>query len=402
MSGPLFPDVGVLALPYHNWGPVWLTPHYVLPRLGRYFHVMWLDAPRHWRQFRLARQVASESERSTPGFHVSRSRLPEFYRPGSLRRYLFARRVISAWKQLDRLGCTKRVLHLWHPRFEPALDVGRYDISAYHIDDEYSFSQTTERTTPQESRVLKRVNQVFAISPALMERKGGINPNLEFVPEGVDATLYTAPAAEPDDIAPIPHPRIGYTGALKRQLDWPLLKSLVMARPDWSFVFVGPRLVVPGLEGLVEEISRLPNVHMLGRKTANELAAYVQHFDVSIMPYVVNNYTNNIYPLKLHEYLASGRPVVGSPIRSLLDFNGVIELASSVDEWITALTAGLSPAATSAEAIAVRRAVAWQYDWGQLIHRIATVMADRLSPELAARVRAAGSDRGVSGASSHQ
>ncbi|MCI0591185.1 MAG: hypothetical protein L0Y67_06235 [Gammaproteobacteria bacterium] len=40
-----------------------------------------------------------------------------------------------------------------------------------------------------------------------------------------------------------------------------------------------------------------------------------------------------IYPLKLHEYLAAGRPVVSASIQTLLDFKHVVSLAGSVDEW---------------------------------------------------------------------
>jgi hypothetical protein len=45
--------------------------------------------------------------------------------------------------------------------------------------------------------------------------------------------------------------------------------------------------------------------------------------------------------MKLHEYLASGRPVVGSPIRSK-DFVHVIRLARTTDEWSTAQRHALS------------------------------------------------------------
>lgn len=45
------------------------------------------------------------------------------------------------------------------------------------------------------------------------------------------------------------------------------------------------------------------------------------------MPYRVNDYTKYIYPMKLHEYLAGGRPTVGSRIRSLEDFAGIVDLA---------------------------------------------------------------------------
>lgn len=313
-----------------------------------------------------------------PGFQIYQSPIPDFYRPQRIRDLLFRQRIASGWKRLERMGCSTRVLHLWHPRFEPALYARDFDLSVYHIDDEYSFSPNAPAVSPQEARVIKEVDQVFAISPALMERKQGLNDNLTFVPEGVDAGWYATPANEPSDLKSVPGPRIGYTGNLKQQLDWPLLLNLARRRPDWSFVFVGPRRPVPNFEDLIDELASYENVYMLGEKESSELAAYVQHFDVCVMPYNVDSYTENIYPLKLHEYLATGRPVVGSPIRSLIDFSEVISLASGLEDWLIALSDSLKPTLSSPSWIKKRQVVARRNDWQHLIRQMVTTILNKL------------------------
>ena len=53
-----------------------------------------------------------------------------------------------------------------------------------------------------------------------------INPHTTLVPHGVDYDRYATPVLEPTDIASIPRPRIGYSGFLKQQLNWPLLLQL--------------------------------------------------------------------------------------------------------------------------------------------------------------------------------
>src|SRR6202040_822700 len=111
-------------------------------------------------------------------------------------------------------------------------------------------------------------------------------------------------------------------------LDWPLLLKLTAAHPEWSFVFVGPRKGHAEIDQLLEQLSRQPNVYFLGGKATESLGGYPQHFDVCIMPYLPDDYTKYIYPLKMHEYLASGTPVVSTPIRSVLDFGNVVALAS--------------------------------------------------------------------------
>ena len=99
-----------------------------------------------------------------------------------------------------------------------------------------------------------------------------------------------------------------------------------------------------------------------------------------MLPYKVNDYTKYIYPLKLHEYLAGGKPIVGTPIRSLLEFAHVIKLASTQDEWSRAVTESLAPAAISIDQIEKRRSIARQFDWGPLVHDIARSMCNRLGP----------------------
>ncbi len=84
------------------------------------------------------------------------------------------------------------------------------------------------------------------------------------------------------------------------------------------------------------------NVFFLGAKASAEMPPYAQHFDVCIMPYRKDGYTKFIYPLKLHEYLAAGRPTVGTSIRSLQDFANVISLADTYGEWSTAIAEGLN------------------------------------------------------------
>jgi glycosyltransferase involved in cell wall biosynthesis len=173
---------------------------------------------------------------------------------------------------------------------------------------------------------------------------------------------------------------MGYVGIIKPQLDLALLAALAEHHRQWSFVLVGPQR--HGGEGtaLIQRLSQLPNVYFLGGKPVDALPAYVQHMDVCMLCYEVNEYTQFIYPLKLHEYLASGRPVVGSQIRSLQDFNHVIRLARTTEEWSTALNDMLAPANLSSAQVDARRHIARQYDWNTLVARIARTLCRRLGP----------------------
>jgi glycosyltransferase involved in cell wall biosynthesis len=107
--------------------------------------------------------------------------------------------------------------------------------------------------------------------------------------------------------------------------------------------------------------------------------------DVCMLCYEVNKYTRFIYPMKLHEYLASGRPVVGAPIRSLQDFADVIRLARTTEEWSTALNDMLAPTIHASPQVEARRRIARQYDWSTLVERIARTLCGRLGPSYVER-----------------
>jgi glycosyltransferase involved in cell wall biosynthesis len=378
------PEVGIVTLAPQTWHGPWRARQYLMNRLARLFPVVWVEPAREWRQFLEWRRPAFGAE---PSFAAGRTEsltlydpqwLPKLYRPPVAVELLERLRLARAARLLRRQGCRRIVLYLWRPEFAEALDRVPHDLSCYHIDDEYTYSAKEQPIAPDEERLIRRVGQVIIHSPALLAKKGRLNPHTLFVPNGVDYEAYATPRPEPADLRPIPHPRVGYTGIIKTQMDFSLLFDLARRHPAWSFVFVGPKGNVSGQKDLLAALERLPNVYLLGGRTVAELPAYVQHFDAGMLCYVVNDYTKYIYPLKMHEYLAAGLPVVGSPIRSVQDFAQVIALASGPDEWSRALAAALEPPARSPERVRARQEVARDHDWGRHAATIARAFCERL------------------------
>ena len=390
LNRTFLPDIGVLALVYHEWSSNWMTPHHVLTRLAQYFRVVWMNPAHEWRETWAGRRASTDATGlvTSPGFSVQNAEvwLPNLYYPQWLAHFTFDQRLRRARRLLVNQGCRKIILYIWHPQFKRSLLSIPFDLSCYHIDDEYSFSNVERSLDKDEAHLIETVDQVFIISPGLLEKKGMINPHTAFAPEGVDYNAYATPVAEPSDIALVPRPRIGYTGVLKKQLDWPLLLHLTQQHPEWSFVFVGPQAPHREIVDAFQELSRRRNVYFMGAKSVHDLTAYPQHFDACIMPYRADNYTKYIYPLKLHEYLASGRPIVATHIRSLHEFAGIISLADTSDEWSAAITAALDPKANTPECRTQRQAIAQKHDWQFLVEEIAMTIGRRLGQQVAERL----------------
>jgi glycosyltransferase involved in cell wall biosynthesis len=374
---------GIIALVPDNWHGIWMPRHHVLSRLAQYFEVVWMEPALGWRDYWLLRTPAAEKiqQRTASGFGLhlySPGRwLPEVYSPRRLGSWIRSERLRRARRFLADRGCEKIILYLWRPQFEWALDAIPVDLTCYHIDDEYTFSPTELPADPKEIRLLERVDQVIIHSRRLHEKKGRYNKNTLRVPNGVEFSSYSARTDVPADIGSIPRPRIGYVGVVKSQLDIDLLMRLALRNAGWSFVMVGPQGFLGDKKELLERFAALPNVYFLGNRLLDEIPAYMQAMDVCTMCYEVCDYTDFIHPLKLNEYLATGCPIVSSPIDSVLPLRDMLHIARDEAEWTAALGLAISDPDTPGPAT-IRQAEAARHDWGILVERIASQFRTRL------------------------
>lgn len=127
----------------------------------------------------------------------------------------------------------------------------------------------------------------------------------------------------------LPHGRAiaGFYGPIDDRLDWQLLKNVATLRPDWHWVLLGPDMTLNSTAQL-HELLQLKNVFWLGEKTVAETQAYIQHWQLVMLPYLVDK--NSVYiPAKLNEYLALDKPIVMT--KGLLKSKHFMPLCCQVD-----------------------------------------------------------------------
>ena len=378
-------QLGFIALASHDWNDQWLGRQQVMSRIAKRFHVVWSGPAHEWREIpgRLRSGPATEQPvAGLPMLHAYRPEayLPQLYRPRALAKFLLQNRLKHARSILEANGCTRVLLSIWNPQFANVLPLVEHDMSMYHINDEYSYSPVDLPISEEERVLMADADEVFIHSPAIMAKKGKYCSSATLTPNGVDFDAFANARPLPDALAAIKGPRIGYSGFLKIQLNWELLFDVAQQNPQWSFVFVGKPLDQPGLGDALTRIDALPNVHLLGGKSSVELSAYPQHFDVCMLPYRVDDYTKYIDPLKLGEYMASGRPAVGTPILPLHDVSGLIALADTPEAWRHAIEALLEPAANTAAERARRQSWARTRTWDAIVETILNKVEQHLGP----------------------
>jgi glycosyltransferase involved in cell wall biosynthesis len=225
-----------------------------------------------------------------------------------------------------------------------------------------------------EARFAARAELVLASSPALAERMRGLSPNVLYAPNVADTELFAGALSHgPIDpaVAALPRPRVVFTGAVvATKIDMDLLHVLALSRRDWSFVLVGPvgagdpRTDVSGL-------AAQPNVHLLGRRTYEQLPSVLRGADAGIIPYARNPLTAGIFPMKVYEYLAAGLPVVATPLPSLA---GVGEVATAPDAQGIAALLDRALATDTRERRVERSRAARAHSWERRIEEIAAAI----------------------------
>lgn len=208
------------------------------------------------------------------------------------------------------------------------------------------------------------------------------NPRAFDVGQGCDVPTPPPPGvALPLGLAGLPHPLVGYVGALtSARLDLGVLRYLSQQRPEWSFVLVGPEDDVFKASDLHQQ----PNVHFTGSRPTSELAAYVSAFDACLNPQLVNPLTVGNYPRKIDEYLALGKPTVATRTEAMRTFADHTYLANSPAEYLALLEQALaedSPARQQA-----RRAFAATHTWENSVSRIYAAVAACYADRAGSRV----------------
>ena len=222
-----------------------------------------------------------------------------------------------------------------------------------------------------EKDLLKSVDLVFCSSQWLREDKSHFNKNCFLIPNGVDVRLFSSKCLDaeiPADIEVIKKPILGYIGTVGEWLDFNTLIDLARARPDWSIVIIGP-LTSKRFSPIMKSA---PSIHWLGEKEYKELPKYLRIFDVCLIPFKVNEFTQRIYPTKFHQYLAAGKPVVSSRLPDLEPFSSCVEFYSDVKEMEMKIEKSLKE--DSEQKVLERKRVAGENTWDRRVESMVQIL----------------------------
>lgn len=178
-----------------------------------------------------------------------------------------------------------------------------------------------------EKETLDACDLMIASSTSILEARSPLVSASTLLTHGVDLAHFSSAKLDTTSpLAALPHPLVGMFGVFDRRIDGEVLKAAARLSPQASFVILGP--VVDRDRG---EFSDVPNIHFVGAVPYSELPGHVRHFDLCILPYMVDESTVNINPLKLKEYLATGKTVIASPLPEAIRLGQYLTLAGPTE-----------------------------------------------------------------------
>ncbi len=359
-----------------DWSEDPTSNNHVMRLLGKHNHVLWLNSIAT-RTPNLAsgrdlgkivkklKSFAQGSKRVDEGLEVYTPIVLPL--PHSRVARLMNEQIVRATVGTLRRSRGMKDFQLWAflPTAAPYVGKLGESVSVYYCTDEWSHFSSVDsaKIVAMEKDLCSRADLVLTTSEPLLERKRVYNPETHLASHGVDqghfARALSPDTLIPDEIARLPKPVLGFIGLIEDWIDLDIISHLAERRPDWSIVLIGKAMVD------LSRLARYKNVTLLGRKPYAALPEYCKGFDVSLIPFALNELTRNVNPIKLREYFSAGLPCVSTDmpaVRSYADHPGPglersCYVAHSKEEFFDSVERALaqdSPAARATRSAAMK------------------------------------------------
>lgn len=382
----------IVCVGFNDWASeLWTNQHHLMARFATHNKVLFVESLGLRRPTLAGRDVRRMARRlnhglrrprpvAAPGTHGTLRVVSPLVLPAHANR--LARRINAfalprlVGRAAAQVGIREPILWAYVPQAELLLDRLAPSLVVYHCVDDIAAHPRIDAPAFQaaERRFARRADLVLASSPALAEKMRRLSSNVHCMTNVADVDLFAAargPGPIDPAVAAVTEPRIVFTGAIAAtKVDLPLVRELARLRPDWSIVLVGPvglgdpQTDAAGLAGL-------DNIHLIGTRPYSQLPAVLRGAQAAIVPYLLNQLTAGIFPMKVYEYLAAGLAVVATPLPALQGVEG-ISLAADAAAFARRLDRLMSEDCPDARA--ARSRLAEGHSWEARMREIAELI----------------------------
>ena len=211
-----------------------------------------------------------------------------------------------------------------------------------------------------ERELLAMADAVSCTSEFLLEKVRPVRPDAYLSGPGVDFEAFGALSSEPVGEVRT----VCFFGHIGGRLDLDALRAV--ARAGYTLRLIGE------MDAAGEKLLREPGVEYRGAVAHEDLPRELAGVDAFVLPYRIDALTRGINPAKIHECLATGRPVIASPLPALAGMGEYVYLAESGEDFVRGL--GELPVRESPRRAAARVELARENGWERRVDEVERVL----------------------------
>lgn len=354
------------------------SSHHIARRLGAKYPLLYVEVPglrapkanaRDLRKLLKKLRMTFQPPQQV-GEHLWRMTLPQI----PMQRFGIVRALNQSFSRMMLRRATRRLgfkdsiawFHVPHPGFL-AGQLGE-KLTVFYCIDDYSKLPDVDTASVRimDNDLTSASDIVFACNQSLADARRPLNPNVHVSPHGVDTEVFAlASAAEtqvPEELNDLRRPIIGSWGLIDPRVDLSIVEHIARSRPNWTILLIG-RIATD-----VSAFKALPNVIFAGVKPYSELPGWAKAINVCILPYVQTSLVLQSSPLKLREYLASGKPLVATPLPETLTLGDAVLTATTGEEFVAKIEHAL--ATDSPELVVLRQRSVAANTWDAVVDNV--------------------------------
>ena len=242
-------------------------------------------------------------------------------------------RIIPQLTQIYAAAESVTVFMSW-PRQAALLEHIPYQKLVYeYIDDLSLFYYYTQELIDKHYALIREADLTICTARSLYEDALPYTQRILLSPNAGDYNFFhdnrdCAPRADLVEKVQGYHCVLGYYGCMASWFDYDLVLEVARKKPDWCFVFV-----CYCFDGTIDRLNRekLPNIILYPAQPYQKLPSFITSFDIQTIPFVIDDITKATSPVKLFEYMASGKPILTSRLPECLQYESVVTYRDADD-----------------------------------------------------------------------
>ena len=319
------------------WGWIKQRPHFLAKNLSDYYDVTVFERTYYNSFFKKNKQLVNNIKTETEFFRINEYRTWSFEKIPLLKKYRLddkINKLLIKYKYryiIDEYDIvwfgSPFLYHLWGDYLSTSKTV-IYDC----MDDYLSFPSINKNHVLKniinnaEKKLINRADLVIFSSEYLrnqVHKRHGISKKSIVINNAIEMPNNEgSKSLVADKIKSLSRP-IVYIGTIAEWFDYEIMISLLNSHKDLNLVLIGP---------LSSSNINHPQIHYMGPVVHSEIFNIMKVAYALIMPFKINELILSVNPVKLYEYIYSGKPVISVRYNETEKFEDFVYLYNDFEE----------------------------------------------------------------------